>query len=810
MPKNILESLKNEVLVIDGAMGTMLLDIGIAPGACLEELNISKPEGIKKVHRAYVDAGADIIETNCFGGNRIKLKESGLDGKIREINFQGVRIAKESAGEKVLVAANIGPTGKLLAPMGDLSFDEAYEAFAEQAKIFEEAGADLISVETMPDIQELKAAVMAVKENTRLPVIASMTFEDNGLTVTGTPPEVLVVVAESVGADIIGANCSNGPRILLPVMKKIAKRSTRPIIVMPNAGFPRLAGNRAVYDMTPEVFGEYAEKFLKMGVSIIGGCCGTNPGHIREVKKIATRDKGLGARKIIPIQGFASRTKVVEYNNTPIIIGERINPTGKKALQEEIKSGKASIIKSESVVQEKAGADLIDVNVGVPDVDPVNAMREAIFAVESSASAPVSIDSPKAEALEAGIKAFVGKPLINSVSGKENSLSGVLPLAKRFGAAVIGLCLDDSGIPETAEGRLRVAEKIISRAAAEGISKEDIFIDALVMTAGIGVEKSLETLRALKLIKEKLKVKTVLGISNVSHGMPQRSKLNAIYVKLALLSGVDAIIIDPTDRMIMKAVKAVKDVKGVKGLVKEFKSEVLRARRGKGKGTRDKVHGEKEKIKAISVTLEGIKNAVIEGDADKVKVIVEKLLCRRADPQKIMDLALVPGMEVVGRRFSKGIYFLPQVVSSAEAMKAGFEVVKTKLKGGGVRPKGTVVLATVRGDIHDIGKNIVKMMLENNGFRVVDLGKDAAPEKIVESVKKEKAQAVALSSLLTTTMPEMEIVKTILKKQGINIPVMVGGAVVTSEFALRIGAEYGRDAVSAVNIAKKIISQISR
>ena len=809
---SVIERLKNEVLVIDGAMGTMLLDSGIAAGACLEELNISNPDAIKKVHQAYVDAGADIIETNCFGGNRIKLKESGLDDKVREINFEGVKIAKEVAGGKVFVAANIGPTGKLLAPMGELSFDEAYKAFAEQAKIFEEAGAALISVETMTDIEELKIAVMAAKENTKLPVISSMTFEDNGLTVTGTPPEVLVLVAQSVGADIIGANCSNGPKILLPVMKKIAKHSTRPIIVMPNAGFPRLVGNRAVYDMTPQVFGEYAEKFLKMGINIIGGCCGTEPKHIEKVKEIVVRGQGPVVRKIISLAGFASRTRVIEYKKFPIIIGERINPTGKKMLQEEIKSGKASIIRSEAVSQEKAGADLIDVNVGVPDVDPVTAMKAAVHAVSSSVGSSVSIDSPKPEALEAGLKTFAGKPLINSVTGKESSLSKVLPMVKRYGAAVIGLCLDDSGIPETAEGRLKVAEKIISRAAAEGISKEDIFIDPLVMSAGVGVEKPLETLKALKLIKDKLGVKTVLGISNVSHGMPDRSRLNLIYLKLALLYGVDAIIIDPTDKEMMRVARGQGLGTGEKQktLMEEFKEEVERARRGKVKGKRDKAYGEKEKIKAVSVTLSGIKNSVIEGDPDKVKAIVEKLLLKKTDPQKIMDLALVPGMEAVGKRFSKGIYFLPQVVSSAEAMKAGFELVKAKLAAGRFKTRGTVVLATVRGDIHDIGKNIVRMMLENSGFKVVDLGKDVPPDKIVDAVKEENAQAVALSSLLTTTMPEMEVVKADLKEQGINIPVIVGGAVVTKEFARRIGAEYGRDAVSAVDIAKRIIKGIPK
>jgi 5-methyltetrahydrofolate--homocysteine methyltransferase len=805
---DFLKRIKNEILIIDGATGTLLLDKGVKPGAPLEELNVSNPDLIRSIHKSYVDAGADIIETNNFGGNRVKLSESGLQDKVRELNSQGVILAKEAAGGKALVAGNIGPTGKLLRPMGEISFDEAYDAFAEQAKIIEEAGADLISVETMTDILELKAAVMAARENTKLPVIAQMTFEDNGIAVTGTPPEAFVLIAESAGADVIGANCSNGPEILLPVMKKIAKHATKPLVVMPNAGFPELVDDRAIYKMTPEVFAQFSEKFIKMGVNIIGGCCGTRPEHIRE---LVNRKSKIVNREIVPLRGFASRTRVVLYSGKTLVIGERINPTGKKYLQDEIRSGGTSIIKEEASGQERAGADLIDVNVGVPETDDVVSMQRAVEAIGSSTQIPISIDSPKASVLESGLKAFVGKPLVNSTTGKESSLSKVLPLVKRFGAAVIGLCLDDSGIPKTPEDRLAVAKNIVNRAISLGISKEDIFIDTLVMTAGIGVEESLVTLRAAKLVKDKLEVKTVLGISNVSHGMPSRSKLNEIYLKLALLHGLDAAIVDPTDKQLMKAFKDVKAVKNkdkaITKLISDFRVECERWRGKKGKVG---VPEGKKRAKVGKASLPEIKKAVIGGDADRVRVLSEKLLKQGSSPQGIIDKALVPAMEVVGRRFSSGKYFLPQVISSAEAMRAGFELAKRKIKKGSRKSAGTVVLATVRGDIHDIGKNIVRMMLENNGFRVVDLGKDVPPEKVVGAVRDEKADAVALSALLTTTMPEMKVVKEDLAKQGIDVPVIIGGAVVTSDYAGRIGAAYGKDAVSAVGLAKGIIKNIRR
>lgn len=801
-----LEKLKNEVVIADGAMGTLLLDAGVRPGGPLELLNVTNPELIRSIHSSYVQAGAQVIETNNFGGNRIKLSESGLSGRTGELNAAGVKLAKEAARGLAYVAGNIGPTGKLLEPMGDLPFDAAYEAFLEQAGMMEEAGADLIIVETMTDIKELKAAVMAAKEATKLPVVASMTFEDNGITVTGTPPEAFVLVAESAGADVIGANCSNGPRILLPVMEKIAKHSTVPLVVMPNAGFPVVEGGRAVYKMSPEEFASHAERFLKMGVNMVGGCCGTRPEHIKAVKDMAASTKRQVPRKIIPLSGLASRTRFISYDRV-LVIGERINPTGRPKLQEEIRSGKMSIIKAEAQAQEKAGADLIDVNVSVPQADDVSSIGWAVGAVSTATSASISIDSPRVQVLEAGLKAFPGKALVNSTTGKSSSLEKVLPLVKRYGAAVIGLCFDDAGIPDSARGRFDVAKKIVARAVELGIPKEDIFIDTLVMTAGVGVQQSLATIEAAKMVKEKLGVKVALGISNVSHGLPERGRLNGVYLELALSIGADAVIIDPTDKNMMKIISEA----GSKlqapspniaaGLVRKFEKEASKWKGVKGQGTR--VKGQEEK--SIKPSLEGVKDAVIDGDQDMARSLAEGLLKEGTDPQRLVDEALVPAMDVVGKRFRGGEYYLPQVIASAEAMKAGFELARERLKDRKAKPKGKVVLATVRGDVHDIGKNIVKMMLENNGLEVVDLGKDVAPEKILDAVRSSKANAVALSALLTTTMLEMKEVRDQLLASGINIPVIIGGAVVTEDFAKSIGASYGRDAVKAVDIAKKIL-----
>ena len=808
---DILEELGKRILVMDGAMGTQLMERGVRPEDCFDAVNINKPDIVEAVHKAYVDAGADIIETNTFGANRIKLLDYGLDKKVKEINVAAAQLARKAMGDKGFVCGSIGPLGKMLDPLGEITFDQAYDTFAEQAKALEEGGVDVVSIETISDLQEMRAAVIAVKNETKLPVIASLTYDDGEKTIYGTTPEVAVAVLEALGVDVIGANCSTGPEGMLKVCRKLLVVSCKSIMVMPNAGMPELIDNKAVYKMTPEKFGSFAKKFAEMGARIIGGCCGTRPEHIRAVKSQIPNSKSqINPKCQVPNTKFSSRTRVVEVKEgRPLLIGERINPTGRKLFQEEIKAGKTQIFRQEAEAQ--ARADLLDVNVSVPDISESEVMGKIVKVIQSVTDIPLCIDSPNRFAIEAGLKQFCGRALLNSINGKRESLENVLPLAKKYGAAIIALALDEKGLPQTADERVRIAESIVQSAVEKGIAREDIFVDCLVMTAGIGIQGCLETLKAVPMIKEKLGVKTILGISNVSHGLPNRSKLNALYFQLAVSYGLDAAIIDVTDKDMQKAikgplrpVKAKKDqgIEGREELLKAFKAEVDKARRS-GKPAEKKRDA---LVKEIRLTgYPDIRDAVIDGNMEAVEILVRQGLEKKLNPQKIIDQGLIPGMETVGKKFNRKEFFLPQVIEAAEAMRKGFELCKEKLPKGRAKQAGKVLLATVKGDIHDIGKNILKMLLENHGFAVIDLGKDVPPEKIIEAAKKERPNVIALSALLTTTMVEMGVVKEELQKAKLNIPLLVGGAVVTKGYADRIGAAYSLDAVGAVSLAKKIM-----
>jgi len=817
----LLEELNKRILVMDGAMGTQLMNRGVRPEDCFDAQNLTQPKIVKAIHKAYIEAGADIIETNTFGANRIKLIDYGLQEKVKEINLQAAKIAREASGDKGYVCGSIGPLGKMIDPLGEITFDQAYQAFAEQAKALEEGGVDIISIETISDLQEMRAALIAVKNETKLPAIASMTYDDGEKTIYGTPPEVAVVVLEALGADVIGANCSTGPEGLLKVSRKLLAVSRKPIMVMPNAGMPELIDNRAVYKMSQKRFGEFAAKFAKLGVRIIGGCCGTGPEHILAIANVLKPEtERLGFDKTEPRRLaagsgiFASRTKVVELKEgIPLLVGERINPTGRKLFQEEIRVGETQIIRAEATQQSKAGADLLDVNVSVPETVESRSMEAAIKLVQKFSAQPLSIDSPNYAALEAGLKLFCGKGLLNSVNGKKENLERLIPLAKKYGSALIALALDETGLPRNANERLRIAERIVMAAREAGISVQDIYVDNLVLTAGVGIQGCLETLKAIPIIKQKLGVRTILGISNVSHGLPNRSKLNARYFKLALAYGLDAAIIDVTDPEIKKIIKELRRPKqGKKAedreeLLKQFKAEVEKAKRS-GKPPEKKSEAQIKKIRLYGYR--DIRQAVIAGDRQLVGKLVNLALDKKYNPQKIIDQGLVPGMEVVGKKFSRKEYYLPQVIEAAEAMQKGFEICQARIPKEKIKAVGKVILATVKGDIHDVGKNIVKMLLVNHGFEVIDLGKDVAPEKIVEMAKKEKPNVIALSALLTTTMVEMGVVKEELKKANLIIPLLVGGAVVTKGYADRIGAVYSMDAVGAVGLARKIMGTLKK
>ena len=798
-----IEELSKRTLVMDGAMGTQLMAAGVRPEDCFDAQNLKNPGLVESIHKAYADAGADIIETNTFGANRIKLADYRLEGRVREMNVEAAKLARKAIGDKGFVCGSIGPLGKMIDPLGEITFDQAYEAFAEQAKALEEGGVDVVSIETISDLQEMRAGIIAAKNETKLPVIASLTYDVGEKTVYGTTPEVAAVVCEALGADVIAANCSTGPEGMLKVAKRLMAASVRPVMVMPNAGMPELIDNRAVYKMTPDKFGAFASKFAKLGVRIIGGCCGTGPEHIRAIKsEIRSTKSEIPNPKV----RFASRTRVVDLaEGRPILVGERINPTGRRLFQEELKSGKTRILRKEAEEQTRAGADLLDVNVSVPETHESDLMHSAVKVVSSVSDLPFSIDSPNPISIEAGLKTFCGRGLLNSVNGKKENLDRVLPLAKKYGSAIIALALDEHGLPKSADDRVRIAERIVRAAHDAGIRSEDIFVDNLVLTAGVGIQGCLDTLKAIPMVKERLGVKTILGISNVSHGMPDRSKLNALYFQLALSYGLDAAIVDVTDPGIKKALKA-KPVSREK-LLHAFKEAVAKAKRS-GKPPEKKREAEVKELKFRSY--KDIEGAIVQGDIERVGLFVEQALAKKMDPQKIIDQGLIPGMEIVGKKFNRKEYFLPQVIEAAEAMTKGFELCKAKIPKHKIKIVGKVILATVKGDIHDIGKNIVKMLLENHGFQVIDLGKDVPPEKIVESAKKEKPNVIALSALLTTTMVEMGVVKEELKKAKLDIPLLVGGAVVTKGYADRIGAAYSLDAVGAVALAKRIIEEFKK
>ena len=804
MPEDFREALGARPLVFDGAMGTMLQKLGLKPGGCPDELSLRNPEIVKKVHALYIEAGAEVVTTNTFGANRIKLGEYGLEGKLREINIAAVKLAREAAGPK-FVAGGFGPTGRFVEPVGDMTFDEALDVYAEQAAALKDGGVDLFIIETMMDIKEMKAAIIAAK-STGLPVAATMTFDETMRTVLGTSPESFAIMASSLGADIIGANCSLGIEGIYRAILAMRSVVATPLIAQPNAGIPSLKGNETIFPDLPEEMADYAPRLIEAGVRVLGGCCGTTPEHIkkmgeafRAVKPVASRGQAFTA--------LSSRTGFVVFGagSPPIVVGERINPTGRKILAQEIREGKTTGIRNEARSQAEAGAHALDVNVGVPAIDEVSAMRRAVFAVNENCSLPVVIDSSNPEVIEAGLRACDGKALINSVSGEEKRLSSILPLAKKYGAAVLGLALDDTGVPENAEGRLKAAEKILDRALKAGIKKEDVIIDCLAMTVSASPASAVETLKAIRLVKERLGLSTILGVSNISFGLPAREVINSNFLTMAIEAGLDCCIINPNNRAMMDAYHASlvlinRDARAER-YIKRFGVTAAPVTAQAAKAPEAAVEGIDKKLR----------KAIIEGDEDKIVPLVEEALKEGWDPVRISNDGLIPGLEEVGKLFACNRYYLPQVMLSANTMKLAFERLKKELKGKSGPTIGKVLLATVEGDIHDIGKNILATLLENHGFEVIDLGKNVPSNKIIEEAVRNRVDIVGLSALMTTTVMEMDTVIKKLREKGVKVLTMVGGAVVTKEFAEKVGAdEYGGDALSAVEKMKRMIKAPSR
>ena len=781
---------ENEFVFLDGGMGTMLQAKGLKTGELPELLNIASPDMIEEIHREYIAAGSQIVYANTFGCNRFKLEETGHS--VSEIISAALKIAKKACGENVLAALDIGPIGKLLEPTGALSFEEAYEVFKEQVLAAKDA--DIAVIETMSDLYEAKAALLAVKENSDLPVICTMTFEENMRTFTGCSVPSTALTLTGLGADAIGVNCSLGPKELEPVIAELSRWTELPIVVKPNAGLPDPVTNQ--YDLTAEDFAESMAKLIKYGVKIAGGCCGTNPEFIKcTVKKFS-------GEKYTP-QGKFSQAAVCTPVKTvvidqPRIIGERINPTGKKRFKEALRQNDTDYIIGQAMEQINAGADILDVNVGLPEIDEKEMMVRVVKALQSVTELPLQLDSTRPDVLEAALRVYNGKPIVNSVNGEENSLKTILPLVKKYGAAVVGLTLDENGIPKTAEGRFKIAEKILDRALKMGIPRQDIFIDCLTLTASAEQEAVMETVKALHKVKTELGLKTVLGVSNISFGLLNRELVNSCFLQMALTNGLDLPIINPNAALMTGAVRAYKLLTNIDKNSADF----IAAYSGSSFTVAANSSAPVEK----QTVSDGLPYAIENGLKSESAKITRELL-KTNDTMEIVDNMLIPALDKAGAEFEKGKIFLPQLIMSAGAAQAAFEVIKEHLSktGAGGVSKGKVVLATVKGDIHDIGKNIVKVLLENYGFEVIDLGKDVPPENVLDAAVKHDVRLVGLSALMTTTLASMEETVRLLHENNVNCKIVVGGAVLTPEYAEKIGADfYAKDAKETVDIAKQI------
>ncbi len=796
----LLERLGKELLFFDGGTGTLLQEKGLKPGELPEVWNLLHKEEMVDIHRQYYEAGSDIVLSNTFGANALKFHSTDYD--LKDIVTAAVANVREAArlgvhdGREVFAGLDIGPTGKLLKPMGDLSFADAYAAFREVAVMGEEAGADLIHIETMSDTYEVKAAVLAAKENTGLPVFATMIFDEKGKLLTGGDVPSVVAMLEGLRVDALGINCGMGPTQMLPVLDEILSVASVPVIVKPNAGLPKQKNGQVYYDVRPEEFAEVMVRIVKKGACLVGGCCGTTPGHIREMVRQVKAEEPFPAC-IPPVREnhtiVSSYGKAVFFGERPVIIGERINPTGKKKFKQALKDHDLDYILKEGISQQDNGAHILDVNVGLPDIDEKAVMVEVIKELQSVSSLPLQIDTVDEKAMEAAMRIYNGKPMVNSVNGKQEEMDKVFPLIKKYGGVVVALTIDEDGIPDTAEGRVRVAGKIIGEAEKYGIDRKDIVIDVLAMTISSDPDGAKTTLKALRQVREKYGVCTVLGVSNISFGLPCRPVINANFYTMALQSGLSAGIINPLSEDMMRSYYAYRALMNYDENCEEY------IRQYAGQKTAAPVQ------KASGLTL---KTAILKGLKEEAHHAAREMV-KTKEPLSIINEEMIPALDEVGKGFEKGTVFLPQLLMSADAAKIAFAVLKEELskKGTDEQKKEKVILATVKGDIHDIGKNIVKVLLENYSFDVIDLGKDVAPETVLEAAVREDVRLVGLSALMTTTVVSMEDTIKLLRKEKPDCRVMVGGAVLNQEYADMIGADfYGKDAMQSVYYAKELFA----
>ncbi len=792
MTMDIRKFLQQNTVYLDGGMGTLLQEAGLGLGELPERWNLTHGKTVEDIHAAYFDAGSHIAVTNTFGANRLKFSEAELDEIVKTAIMHARTGAQRSIGtQEKFVALDIGPTGKLLKPYGDLGFEEAVEIFAKTVRLGVKYGADLILIETMGDSYETKAALLAAKENSALPVFVSCAYGADGKLMTGASPEAMVALLEGMGADAVGINCSLGPKQMWGTVQRLIDAASLPVFVKPNAGLPKTDGARTYYDVTAEEFAKDTAEFLKLGARAVGGCCGTTPAYIRALVKATQGFAPLPVREKTQTV-ISSYTHAVIFDK-PLLIGERINPTGKKRFRQALAEKDIGYVLGEGLAQQEKGVQALDVNVGAPGIDEKEELPRYIQELQAVIDLPLQIDTSDPVAMERAMRLYNGKPLVNSVNGKAESMAAIFPLVKKYGGTVIALTLDENGIPETAEGRLAIAKKILSEAESYGIAKKDIVIDPLAMSVAADKNAANTTLQALKAIRKTLGAHTSLGVSNISFGLPARDTVNAAFFALALENGLSAAIMNPNSAEMMKTYRAFCALKGLDencGEYIRFAAETLSFAQAPAPVKRE----------------DSLKTAIVQGRKGECAALCEEALSTLS-PIELVEKEIVPALDEVGKAYENGQAFLPQLLMSAESAKAAFEVIKRRLteKGEQTQKKGKIVLATVQGDIHDIGKNIVATLLENYGFEIIDLGKDTPPERILQTAKETGARLVGLSALMTTTLQSMEETVSLLKRELPKVKVIVGGAVLTKDYAEKIGADaYGKDAMEAVRYAEKI------
>ena len=796
----ITEFIKDNILFLDGGMGTLLQRRGLAAGELPERWGLTHPEVIREIHRAYYDAGSHVVNTNTFGANLLKFSLEELEAVICAGIANARAAASESCGKQPKwVALDIGPTGRMLKPYGDLDFEDAVSIFAETVRLGAKHGADLIFIETMNDSYETKAALLAAKENCTLPVFVSNAYGEDGKLMTGADPEAMVALLEGMGADAIGVNCSLGPAALRPVVERYLAASSLPVLLKPNAGLPRAIGGETVYDIEENAFACEVAELLRAGVRAAGGCCGTTPAYIAALTAAASDISPTPITKKERTV-ISSYTHALTLDREPILIGERINPTGKKRFKEALRAGDMDYIRNEGLSQEEKGVQVLDVNVGLPEIDEASMLTDAVCELQAILDLPLQIDTSDPVAMERALRRYNGKAMLNSVSGKQESMDAIFPLAKKYGGLVVALTLDESGIPESAEGRVAIARRILTEAAKYGIEKKDLIFDPLALTISADPRAARETLRAVRIIREELGCHTSLGVSNVSFGLPARDAINGSFFALALGNGLSAAIMNPYSTEMMKTYHAYRALAGLDENCADYIAYAATIPADTAAVSPKTAGNGAEKADFSSE----LQRAVGKGLKEQAAALTRALLTEK-QPLEIVQEEIIPALNSVGLGFENKTVYLPQLLMSAEAAKASFSVIKDAMQGERAADRSRIVIATVKGDIHDIGKNIVKLLLENYGFAVSDLGRDVAPERVVEETLRLQAPIVGLSALMTTTVPAMAETIRLLRERAPGVRVMVGGAVLTREYANDIGADfYAKDAMEAVRVAEQI------